>query len=79
MGVHFIATLVCIGSMSWDAGAGSKARGRRIAHFGCIHKSIVVKPDTADLVPRLPGHMDELVADPATITTYLVNREAGAI
>ncbi len=49
---------------------------RTAAHFGCIHKSIVVRPDTADLLPRLVWHMDEPVADPAIITSYLVNREA---
>lgn len=49
---------------------------RTAAHFGCIHKSIVVSPDTAELLPRLIWHMDEPVADPAIITAYLVNREA---
>ncbi len=49
---------------------------RTAAHFGCVHKSIMVKPDTAELLPKLIWHMDEPVADPAIITAYLVNQEA---
>jgi len=46
---------------------------RQVAErFGTIHKEIVVRPDVADLLPRLIWHMDEPVADAAFITTYLV-------
>ena len=50
---------------------------RRTAnHFGCEHTEIIVEPDVVDLLPKLVWHMDEPVADPASITAYLVNREA---
>lgn len=54
----------------------TEVAARTAAHFGCIHKSIIVEPITAELLPRLTWHMDEPVADPAIITAYLVNREA---
>lgn len=53
------------------------AVARRTAqHFGCLHTEIMVEPDIVDLLPRLVWHMDEPTSDPATITAYLVNREA---
>jgi asparagine synthase (glutamine-hydrolysing) len=46
---------------------------RRIAtHFGTEHHEIVVRPDVAQLLPRLLWHLDEPVADSAILTTYLV-------
>lgn len=44
--------------------------------LGCHHTEIVVEPQVADLLPQLLWHMDEPVADPAIIATYLVCREA---
>ena len=40
--------------------------------FGTQHKEILVRPEVAELLPRLLWHMDEPVADSALITTYLV-------
>lgn len=41
-------------------------------HFGTDHKEIVVRPEVAQLLPKLIWHMDEPIADSALITTYLV-------
>jgi asparagine synthase (glutamine-hydrolysing) len=50
---------------------------RQVAkRFGTEHHEIVVRPDTAALLPRLLWHMDEPVADSAFITTYLVSEFA---
>jgi asparagine synthase (glutamine-hydrolysing) len=50
---------------------------RRVAKlFGTEHHEIVVRPDTAALLPRLLWHMDEPIADTAFITTYLVSEFA---
>jgi asparagine synthase (glutamine-hydrolysing) len=50
---------------------------RRVAElFGTEHREIVVRPDTASLLPRLLWHMDEPIADTAFITTYLVSEFA---
>jgi asparagine synthase (glutamine-hydrolysing) len=50
---------------------------RRVArHFGTEHREILVRPDTAALLPRLLWHMDEPVSDSAFITTYLVSEFA---
>jgi asparagine synthase (glutamine-hydrolysing) len=44
--------------------------------FGTDHHEIVVRPDAAELLPKLIWHMDEPIADSAFITTYLVSRLA---
>ena len=44
--------------------------------FGTDHHEIVVRPDTAALLPRLIWHMDEPISDSAFITTYLVSEFA---
>jgi len=50
---------------------------RRVAElFGTEHNEILVRPDTAALLPRLIWHMDEPVSDSAFITTYLVSEFA---
>ena len=50
---------------------------RRVAElFGTEHREILVRPDTAALLPRLLWHMDEPVSDSAFITTYLVSEFA---
>jgi asparagine synthase (glutamine-hydrolysing) len=50
---------------------------RRVAQlFGTEHREILVRPDTAALLPRLVWHMDEPVSDSAFITTYLVSEFA---
>ncbi len=38
------------------------------------YHEIMLKPDVAELLPKLVYHMDEPVADPAVITSYLVSR-----
>jgi len=40
------------------------------------YHEIMLKPDVADLLPKLIYHMDEPVADPAIISSYLVSRAA---
>ena len=50
---------------------------RRVAGlFGTEHHEILVRPDTAALLPRLLWHMDEPISDSAFITTYLVSEFA---
>ena len=54
----------------------TNAARRTADHFGCNHTEIVVTPDVVQLLPKLVWHMDEPVADPAIIPTYLVSRDA---
>ena len=50
---------------------------RKIATlFKTDYTEIIVKPDTTSLLPKLVWHMDEPVADPAAITTYLICKAA---
>ncbi|HWR17314.1 MAG TPA: asparagine synthase (glutamine-hydrolyzing) [Terriglobales bacterium] len=40
------------------------------------HHEIIVKPDVAELLPKLIWHMDEPIADSAFVTTFLVSELA---
>ncbi len=44
--------------------------------FGADHHEIIVRPDVADLLPKLTWHLDEPVADSACLTTFLVSKLA---
>lgn len=44
--------------------------------FHTDHHEIIVRPQVAELLPKLLWHMDEPIADSAFITTYLVSRMA---
>jgi asparagine synthase (glutamine-hydrolysing) len=41
-------------------------------HLGTDHHELVLKPDAAELLPRLAWQLDEPVADPAALPTYLI-------
>jgi asparagine synthase (glutamine-hydrolysing) len=41
-------------------------------HFGTEHHEIVVRPNVAELLPKLMWHMDEPIADPAALPTFLL-------
>lgn len=50
---------------------------RQVAEqFGTDHREIIVRPEVASLLPKLAWHMDEPVADSASVTTYLVSEFA---
>ena len=52
------------------------------AHFGFSHHEAVIKPDIVDLLPRMTWHLDEPLADPAAVNTYLLSemaREQGIV
>ncbi|HEY7353962.1 MAG TPA: asparagine synthase (glutamine-hydrolyzing) [Terriglobales bacterium] len=49
---------------------------RLAQRLGCENQQIVVESDVSTLLPKLCWHMDEPVADPAIIATYVVSREA---
>jgi asparagine synthase (glutamine-hydrolysing) len=40
--------------------------------LGTDHHELVLEPDAAELLPKLAWHMDEPVADPAALPTYLI-------
>jgi asparagine synthase (glutamine-hydrolysing) len=44
--------------------------------FATEHHEIVVKPDVVALLPQLMWHLDEPLADTASVTTYLVSKFA---
>lgn len=49
---------------------------RTAEHFGCDHHEMVLEPDVATLLPKLVWHMDEPLADPAIVASYVVCEQA---
>jgi asparagine synthase (glutamine-hydrolysing) len=45
-------------------------------HFGAKFHKIVVDPDVVSLLPKVVWHLDDPVADPAAIATYLISQAA---
>lgn len=51
---------------------------RQVAEqFATDHREIILRPDVLELLPKAVWHLEEPVADPAAISTYLICREAG--
>lgn len=49
----------------------------QVAHlFHCNHHEFEIKPDVTDLLPKMIWHLDEPLADPASINTYLIAKSA---
>ncbi|MGH8543275.1 MAG: asparagine synthase (glutamine-hydrolyzing) [Gammaproteobacteria bacterium] len=44
--------------------------------FDFVHHEAVIEPDIVDLLPRMTWHLDEPLADPAAINTYLLSKMA---
>lgn len=49
---------------------------RVAAHFGAECQEILVDPDVTEWLPKIIWHLDDAVADPAAIATWLICREA---
>ncbi len=45
-------------------------------HLGADYQEIVLEPDVAELLPKLIYHLDEPIADSASINTYLICKMA---
>ena len=49
---------------------------RTAERLGCVHQSLFLEANVAELLPRLAWHLDDPVADPAVFAAYLVSRAA---
>jgi asparagine synthase (glutamine-hydrolysing) len=47
-------------------------------HFGAKFHQIVVDPEAVSLLPKVAWHLDDPIADPAAIATYLISEAAGS-
>ncbi len=45
------------------------------ARYGCEHTEFVVKPEMAEILPKLAWHYGEPYADPSALPSYYVSRE----
>ncbi|MEK6543132.1 MAG: asparagine synthase (glutamine-hydrolyzing), partial [Elusimicrobiota bacterium] len=43
--------------------------------FGCAHHELIVKPQMADILPKVLWHYDQPFADPSALPSYYVARE----
>jgi asparagine synthase (glutamine-hydrolysing) len=61
------------GDLSHEISHDDLPWARRLgAQLGVDYHEQILKPDIVELLPQLIGHMDEPIADPAAITTYLI-------
>jgi asparagine synthase (glutamine-hydrolysing) len=44
--------------------------------FNCRHHEFEIKPDITNLLPKMIWHLDEPLADPASVNTYLIAKSA---
>ena len=73
LGIKDIKTFnVSFGAEKYDESAHAK---HVAGHFGTDHREIVVKPDTAKLLPNIVWHLDEPMSDPTCIPVYLLSKE----
>jgi len=63
----------CFGTANLDE--GEKARQTALL-MGCRHHGIMISPRSGRLLPFIASQMDEPVADPSAIATYLICRRA---
>lgn len=45
-------------------------------HFNTDHRELIVKPDSLDVIPQLIWHLDEPMADPVNLPTFLMSKLA---
>lgn len=45
-------------------------------HLSADYREIVIKPDIVEILPKIIHHLDEPIADPASINTYLICKMA---
>ena len=56
-----------------EKGFDERPYARAVAErFGTAHRELLVRHDSLELLPRIIWHLDEPVADPAVIPTYLM-------
>jgi asparagine synthase (glutamine-hydrolysing) len=64
-------------TMGFAGGEGDErgAAAEVARHLGADHAEFEVRPELADLLPRIAWHLDEPFADPSAIPTWYVARE----
>ena len=63
----------CFGATMVDESEHARRMAR---HLGSVHRSIMINPRAGRLLPFIASHMDEPIADPSAIATYLICRRA---
>lgn len=61
----------------FEAQVDDSPYAREVAQlFRCDHREITIKADIVSLLPKMIWHLDEPLADPAAINTYLISKAA---
>lgn len=63
----------CFGSASFDESERARHTAR---HFGARHHALLINPRSGRLLPFVASQMDEPIADPSALATYLICRRA---
>jgi len=61
-------------TLDFEEGSFSEAEGARLVakHYKTEHRDFIVRPNVADLLPKLVWYLDEPLGDSSLIPTYLV-------
>ncbi len=63
--------------LAYDVNEDDTAYARQVGKlFETDYHESIIRPDVIDLLPKMVWHMDEPVADPAILTSYLICRAA---
>jgi asparagine synthase (glutamine-hydrolysing) len=63
----------CFGGASLDESESARQTAR---HFGTRHHALLINPRCGGLLPFVASQMDEPIADPSALATYLICRRA---
>jgi asparagine synthase (glutamine-hydrolysing) len=75
--VHSFTIRFSEGDQAFERSGDDSAFARKVADkLGFTHHEFEIKPDIVDLLPRMVWHLDEPLADPAAINTYLISKAA---
>jgi asparagine synthase (glutamine-hydrolysing) len=62
---------------AFEAMPDDQVHARRVAdHIGADHREILIRPEIVNLLRKMLWHLEEPIADPAAINTYLICRMA---
>jgi asparagine synthase (glutamine-hydrolysing) len=70
---HLRTYTACFGATMVDESENAR---QMALHLGSVHRSIMINPRSGRLLPFIASHMDEPIADPSAIATYLICRRA---
>lgn len=75
--IHSFTIRYSEGDQVFERSGDDSAYARKVAdQLGFTHHEFEINPDIVDLLPKMIWHLDEPLADPAAINTYIISKAA---